>query len=59
VVVRSLRKVYSPGTICDDALLGGYEPKPLVCLVPQLHAEDVEFEKLAETMLGVCLVDCR
>ena len=57
VVVRSLRRIVTPGTMSDEELLGGYEPKPLVCLVPQLDTE-VEAEKLADTVLGVCLVDC-
>ena len=59
VVVRSLRKIYTPGTIRDEELLGGGDAKPLVCIsVPQQCAVGNEAETLADTLLGVCLLDC-
>jgi len=59
VVVRSLRKIYTPGTMRDDELLGGGDAKPLVCIsVPQHGAAGNEVETLADTILGVCLLDC-
>jgi DNA mismatch repair protein MSH6 len=58
VVDRSLRRIFTPGTISDEELLGGHEPKPLCVLVPQLAASAAEAETLADTLLGVCLIDC-
>jgi len=63
VVVRSLRKIYTPGTMRDEELLGGGDAKPLVCIVPQHGAAGVggaadQVETLADTLLGVCLLDC-
>jgi len=58
VVFRSLRRIFTPGTMSDEEMLGGHESKPLVCLVPQLHHGNLEAETLADTVFGVCLVDC-
>ena len=63
VVVRSLRKIYTPGTMRDEELLGGGDAKPLVCIVPQHGAAGVggradQVETLTDTLLGVCLLDC-
>ncbi|EKX55294.1 hypothetical protein GUITHDRAFT_99074 [Guillardia theta CCMP2712] len=55
VCERSLRKMFTPGTLCDEELIGTHESRPLVSV---FLLEESRTSDDPHLQLGFCLVDC-